>query len=69
MWSTEVGPSSSLPSKLTSRTAQLVANGYTEETFLDEYPDRAPPAVVLYAETLTYWVSNRVLAVPIEFVL
>lgn len=33
-------------------------------TFLDEYPDRARAGVILYAGADTYWLNDRVMAVP-----
>ena len=33
-------------------------------TFLDEYPDKASSGVLLYTGTDTYWLTDRVLAIP-----
>jgi hypothetical protein len=33
-------------------------------TFLSEYADIAPAALILYDGTETYWLADRILAVP-----
>jgi predicted AAA+ superfamily ATPase len=62
-------PTRVVPMEVKSATTVRARDCRHLETFLDEYPDRAPAAALLYTGSSTYWVSDRVLAVPIGCVL
>ena len=57
-------PQALVPMEVKSSRTVRVSDARHLQTFMDEYGDRVPAGILTYAGRRTYWLTDRVLAVP-----
>ena len=57
-------PQALVPMEVKSSRTVRVSDARQLQTFMDEYGDRVPAGILTYAGRKTYWLTDRVLAVP-----